>query len=195
MTASPQAALLVVYLLLSAGVTSAGAAEFGSLPKSFGDPAPPPSFQRPDFRDIFRDVAPIGPAEAAEPAAAQPAETGAGAGPATTATSPAAPAVSSSRRAPPFQRGLAAWYQHQGKTASGAKYNPNNLTAAHKSLPFGARVRVVYEKTGREVTVRITDRISRKALRRHPLAIELSRQSAQAIRLEGVGIVSLYQTN
>jgi hypothetical protein len=43
--------------------------------------------------------------------------------------------------------------------------------------------------------VRITDRISRKALRRHPLTIELSRQSAKAIGLEGIGTVAIYRTN
>jgi rare lipoprotein A len=185
MTASP-AHLLVLTLLLASGATPAGAAEFGALPKSLDAPAPPAPPRRPDFRDVFRDVAPIGPAEAAEPTTKPggPAEAGA-------ATTIAAP----DRRVRPFERGLAAWYQHQGKTASGARYDPNGLTAAHKTLPFGARVRVVYEKTGREVTVRVTDRISRKALRRHPLAIELSRQSAQAIGLDGVGTVSIYQTN
>ncbi len=201
MTASPRSALLVLTVLLASGATSAGADEFGELPQSLGTPAPAAA-RRPDFRDMFRDVAPIAPAEAAEPATPPPAETGAGAAPATTATTatsptapPAAPTVSPVPRPRPFQRGLAAWYQHKGKTASGAKYDPDDLTAAHKSLPFGARVRVVYEKTGREVTVRVTDRISRKALRRHPLTIELSRQSAQKIGLEGVGTVSLYQSN
>jgi rare lipoprotein A len=112
-----------------------------------------------------------------------------------TTQAPAAPAASPVARPRPFQRGLAAWYEHKGKTASGAKFNPDDLTAAHKTLPFGARIRVVYEKTGREVTVRVTDRISRKALRRHPLAIELSRQGARRIGLDGVGTVSLYQSN
>jgi rare lipoprotein A len=197
MTASPANALLVLSVLLSSAAAAA-AAEFGELPQSVD--APPPAVRRPDFRNIFRDVAPIRPAEAAEPATAPPpAETGAGAAPAATASSPTPPAAALAaapvRRARPFARGLAAWYQHKGKTASGAKYNPNDLTAAHNSLPFGARVRVVYEKTGREVTVRVTDRISRKALRRHALTIELSRQGAQKIGLDGVGTVSLYQSN
>ena len=39
--------------------------------------------------------------------------------------------------------GRAAWYGHPGRTASGETFNPSRLTAAHRSLPFGTRVRVV----------------------------------------------------
>ena len=85
--------------------------------------------------------------------------------------------------------GRAAWYQHAGRTASGEKFDPNKHTAAHHTLPFGTRVRVVHEQTGRSVTVRINDRIPRKAT----ILIDLSRASAQAIGLAGVGQVSLYQ--
>ncbi|MFL5286541.1 MAG: RlpA-like double-psi beta-barrel domain-containing protein, partial [Rhodopila sp.] len=45
--------------------------------------------------------------------------------------------------------GRAVWYQHSGRTASGETYNPNGLTAAHRTLPLGTRVRVVNPKNGR----------------------------------------------
>ena len=55
--------------------------------------------------------------------------------------------------------GLASVYGYQGgKTASGERANPGQLTAAHKSLPFGTLVRVTNKKNGRTVTVRINDR-------------------------------------
>ncbi len=57
------------------------------------------------------------------------------------------------------QCGGASWYSLPGnKTASGAKMNPNAMTAAHKSLPFGTKVKVVDQRTGKSVTVTINDR-------------------------------------
>jgi rare lipoprotein A len=44
------------------------------------------------------------------------------------------------------------------KTASGERMNPRALTAAHRSLPFGSRVRVTNRKNGRSAVVRISDR-------------------------------------
>jgi rare lipoprotein A len=43
-------------------------------------------------------------------------------------------------------------------TANGERYNPGGLTAAHRTLPFGTRVRVTSPNTGRSVVVRINDR-------------------------------------
>ncbi|GAB4343424.1 MAG: hypothetical protein Fur0042_06450 [Cyanophyceae cyanobacterium] len=57
--------------------------------------------------------------------------------------------------------GHASWYGpgFSGRpTASGERFNPNDLTAAHRTLPFGTRVRVTYPRTGRSVVVRINDR-------------------------------------
>lgn len=57
--------------------------------------------------------------------------------------------------------GHASWYGpgFSGRpTASGERFNPNDLTAAHRTLPFGTRVRVTYPPTGRSVIVRINDR-------------------------------------
>jgi rare lipoprotein A len=44
------------------------------------------------------------------------------------------------------------------KTASGARMNPHALTAAHRTLPFGSRVRITNKKNGRSAIVRISDR-------------------------------------
>lgn len=58
------------------------------------------------------------------------------------------------------QRGMATYYgDEQGsKTASGERFNKNALTAAHRTLPFGTRVRVTNTRNGRSVIVRINDR-------------------------------------
>jgi len=55
--------------------------------------------------------------------------------------------------------GKASFYSYRtGKTATGAPFDRNSLTAAHRSLPFGTRVRVTDLATGKSVVVRITDR-------------------------------------
>ena len=57
--------------------------------------------------------------------------------------------------------GIASWYgeEYQGKpTASGEAFNMNELTAAHKTLPFGTKVEVENLANGRRITVRINDR-------------------------------------
>lgn len=56
------------------------------------------------------------------------------------------------------QCGRASWYALTSKTASGQRMNPNAMTAAHRSLPFGTRVRVDNLSNGRSVVVRINDR-------------------------------------
>ena len=53
--------------------------------------------------------------------------------------------------------GLASIY-HDGRTASGERFNPRALTAAHLTLPFGSKVRVTSPVTNRSVIVRINDR-------------------------------------
>lgn len=56
------------------------------------------------------------------------------------------------------QCGSASWYALHSRTASGEMMNPAQLTAAHKTLPFGTRVKVVNKSTGKSVVVRINDR-------------------------------------
>ena len=54
--------------------------------------------------------------------------------------------------------GIASFYKHGSKTANGEQFNPNDLTAAHRTLPFGTRLRVTHVATGQSVTVRVNDR-------------------------------------
>jgi rare lipoprotein A len=60
-----------------------------------------------------------------------------------------------------LERGTASWYGerfHGLETASGEIFDLNQLTAAHRELPFGARVRVIHLVTGASVGVVINDR-------------------------------------
>lgn len=56
------------------------------------------------------------------------------------------------------QCGGASWYALTSKTASGERMNPSAMTAAHRSLPFGTKVRVTNKNNGKSVIVRINDR-------------------------------------
>jgi rare lipoprotein A len=66
----------------------------------------------------------------------------------------AVPAMSAGVQA---ESGRAAYYRG-GRTASGERSGPGELTAAHRTLPFGTRVVVTNLRNGRSVTVRINDR-------------------------------------
>lgn len=60
-----------------------------------------------------------------------------------------------------YQSGTASWYGgrwHGRLTANGERYNQNTLTAAHKKLPFGTRVRVTNLNNGKSCVVRINNR-------------------------------------
>ncbi|MGH2413828.1 MAG: septal ring lytic transglycosylase RlpA family protein [Microcystaceae cyanobacterium] len=86
--------------------------------------------------------------------------------------------------------GLASWYGpgfHGSQTASGERFNQYALTAAHRSLPFGTKVRVTNVNNGRSVIVRINDRGPHVRGR----IIDLSRGAASAIGAGGVANVSL----
>lgn len=58
------------------------------------------------------------------------------------------------------QSGIASVYSTESGTgtSSGQKLNPRALTAAHRTLPFGTKVRVINKKNGRSVVVTINDR-------------------------------------
>ncbi|MCX5515670.1 septal ring lytic transglycosylase RlpA family lipoprotein [Kaistia algarum] len=81
------------------------------------------------------------------------------------------------------QCGRASWYKLGGKTASGERNNPSALTAAHRSLPFGTRVKVENLKNGKFVVVRINDRGPFTGGR----VIDLSRAAAQQIGMLSSG--------
>jgi rare lipoprotein A len=54
--------------------------------------------------------------------------------------------------------GRASWYALTSRTASGEMMNPAKLTAAHKTLPFGTKLKVTNKNNGQSVVVRINDR-------------------------------------
>lgn len=56
------------------------------------------------------------------------------------------------------QCGGASWYALHSRTASGEMMNPSAMTAAHKTLPLGSKVRVTHSGTGKSIVVRINDR-------------------------------------
>jgi rare lipoprotein A len=82
--------------------------------------------------------------------------------------------------------GKASWYGSEGgsRTANGERYNPNGMTAAHRTLPFGTKVRVTSLKTGKSAIVRINDRgpFIRNRI------IDVSAATAAAIGIKGDGI-------
>ena len=83
---------------------------------------------------------------------------------------------------------VASHYGYGGsKTASGERMNPSAMTAAHRSKPFGSRVTVTSEKSGRSVTVRINDRGPFVKGR----CIDLSTGAAAALGMGGLERVSL----
>jgi len=55
------------------------------------------------------------------------------------------------------EEGIASWYNDK-RTASGERFSAHALTAAHKKLPFGTKVRVIDLKTNKSIIVRINDR-------------------------------------
>lgn len=71
------------------------------------------------------------------------------------------PLAQSSKQLQNLLRGMASWYGpgfHGRQSASGERFNQNALTAAHRNLPFGTKVRVTNLNNGRSVVVRINDR-------------------------------------
>jgi rare lipoprotein A len=98
---------------------------------------------------------------------------------------PTVPAVS----AEPAKRivGLASWYgqRHHGRsTASGERYDMHRLTAAHRTLPFGTRLRVTSVENGRSVVVRVNDRGPHVAGR----LLDLSYAAAKTLEMVGDGV-------
>jgi rare lipoprotein A len=88
------------------------------------------------------------------------------------------------------QLGVASFYWQPQRVASGGWFNPNGMTAAHRTLPFGTRVRVTHAATGRSVDVRINDRGPYIAGR----IIDLSRAAAGVIGMTGQGIARVSVT-
>lgn len=85
------------------------------------------------------------------------------------------------------QCGTASWYGpgfHGKKTASGARFNKNALTAAHRRLKFGTKVRVTNQHNGKSVIVIINDRGPFSGNR----VLDLSEKAASIIGLKSRGV-------
>ena len=85
------------------------------------------------------------------------------------------------------QRVMSAYYWEGRRTASGEPFNPNGMTAAHRTLPFGTRVTVINPRTGRSVTVVVNDRGPFV----RGVSIDLSLGAAKAIGMRGTGTVCI----
>ena len=86
------------------------------------------------------------------------------------------------------QSGIASVYAYRGeKTANGEFVQPGHLTAAHRTLPFGTKVRVNNKRNGRSVVVRINDRGPFIRGR----VIDLTPSGARALGFSGLAPVTL----
>jgi rare lipoprotein A len=79
--------------------------------------------------------------------------------------------------------GKASWYALHSKTASGERMNPSALTAAHRTLPFGSKVKVTNQRNGKSIVVRINDRGPFIKGR----VIDLSKAAARRLGFVGAG--------
>ena len=85
--------------------------------------------------------------------------------------------------------GLASYYGSSAgvQTATGERFDPSGMTAAHRTLPFGMRVKVTRVDTGESVVVRINDRGPFKPGR----VIDLSEGAAKTLKMTDVGLTSV----
>ena len=107
--------------------------------------------------------------------------------------------VASARKHTPFARhnnatpaqvasqGVASFYTEGQQTASGEKFDTNDLTAAHPTLPFGTLLRVTNVSSGRSVTVRVNDRGPYVPGR----VVDVSHSAADALGMVGSGIAKV----
>ena len=80
--------------------------------------------------------------------------------------------------------GIASYYSEGMRVASGARFDPHALTAAHPSLPFGTRLKVSDPKTGKSVIVTVNDRGPFV----HGRVLDLSVGAARALGIESRGV-------
>jgi rare lipoprotein A len=83
--------------------------------------------------------------------------------------------------------GVASFYTEGTQTANGERFNTLELTAAHRTLPFGTRLRVTNVATGRSVTVRVNDRGPFVSGR----VIDVSYSAAETLGMVGRGIAKV----
>ena len=99
--------------------------------------------------------------------------------------------VATVRPEPSFEQvGRASWYgdwHHGKKTASGAKFDKNDMTAAHRTLPLGTEARVTNVENGRSVTVTVNDRGPYKPGR----VLDLSERAAKELGKKEKGLAQV----
>jgi peptidoglycan lytic transglycosylase len=90
------------------------------------------------------------------------------------------------------QCGEASWYDHAGRpTASGGTVDPDTLTAAHRTLPFGSKVHIENLDNGRSVVVKIDDRGPFTEGR----VIDVSRAAAEQLDFKSDGVTRVRITD
>lgn len=85
------------------------------------------------------------------------------------------------------ERIITAYYAQGSRTASGARFDPRGMTAAHRHLPFGTRLMVVNPRNGKSVTVTVNDRGPFV----RGVSLDLSLGAAKAIGMSGTGAVCM----
>lgn len=97
--------------------------------------------------------------------------------------------ATASAQGPKQFSGVAAYYDthYSGKTADGDRYDPRKFTAAHKTLPFGTRLRITDKRTGRSVDVVVNDRGPFTKGR----VLDLSLAAAKELRMIDRGLVTV----
>ena len=83
--------------------------------------------------------------------------------------------------------GLASFYSYDPHTASGEKFDKRELTAAHRTLPFGTRLRVTDVSTGKSVTVRVNDRGPFV----HGRVLDVSASAAETLGITAKGVAKV----
>jgi rare lipoprotein A len=128
-------------------------------------------------------------AQTAAPAAMTPAPVAAPAPASTVAPAPAAaPATAPATASSGVESGKIAWYGRKfagRRTASGEHFNPDAMTMAHKTLPFGTRVKVTNVKNKKSVTLRVNDRGPTQADR----VGDVSLAAARALGMTRSGVI------
>jgi rare lipoprotein A len=126
--------------------------------------------------------------DAAPMAAPAPVPAAAPAPAAAVKAAPAAKEAPAAAAAGDSSEGKVAYYGRKfagRKTASGERFNPNAMTMAHKTLPFGTLVKVTNVKNGKHVTVRVNDRGPSTADR----IGDLTQAAARKIRMTRSGVI------
>jgi rare lipoprotein A len=87
--------------------------------------------------------------------------------------------------------GKASYYSYRGRTASGQHFNPQAMTAAHRTAPFGSRLKVTNLRNNRTAVVTIVDRGPFIRGR----VIDVSRQAADVLGFRAAGVASVRVEN